>query len=212
MADGTRLAFLLGASCLVGFVTVIPPGGVGAHRAPLAFHLALIVALVLGTAFRDAVGRVLRVAGPVMALVACLFSISGRHGGAEGVPHWAIDAYPLVMSVLVAVYGLLLGERTALAVAGAIASAWLVALAGRGYGTLRQLVAGLDYIATGMALFALAVVTSVAKGGVHPWRGRGEGQGPRPSRLTCERPANRGRNGSHRGLSTVSSSNGRRIA
>ena len=32
-----------------------------------------------------------------------------------------------------------------------------------------QVVAGLDYIAIGLVLFSLAVLTSMAKGGVLPW-------------------------------------------
>ena len=42
----------------------------------------------------------------------------------------------------------------------------------RGYWALRQVVAGIDYIAMGMVLFSLAVLTSMAKGGVLvlPWR------------------------------------------
>jgi len=163
---------LLGACCLAASAVLsLPVTGAGAHRGPLAYHLVLVAALVVGAAFRDAVGRSLRVVGAVMALLASLAALSGRYGSPGGVPDWALDAYPLVMSLLVAGYGLRLGHRTSLSVAGLIASCWLVALGGRGYGSLRHVVAGLDYIALGMVAFALAVVTSIAKGGGNmQWR------------------------------------------
>ena len=47
----------------------------------------------------------------------------------------------------------------------AILFAWLAAAFCRGYGDLRQVVAGIDYIAIGMVLFSLAVLTSMVKGG-----------------------------------------------
>ncbi len=89
---------------------------------------------------------------------------------AAGVPSWAIEAYAPAMSLLIAGYGLALGHRASLAVAGAILASWLAVLGWRGYSALRQVAAGLDYIAIGMVLFSLAVLTSMAKGGVLPWR------------------------------------------
>ena len=74
------------------------------------------------------------------------------------------------MSLMIAGYGFVLGHRTSLASAGLILSAWLAAVGCRGYFALRQVVAGIDYITIGMVLFSLAVLTSMAKGGVLPWR------------------------------------------
>ena len=48
---------------------------------------------------------------------------------------------------------------------------WLVTAGWRGYLALRQVVLGLDYLALGMAAFALAVFVSVAKGRVLPGKG-----------------------------------------
>ena len=70
------------------------------------------------------------------------------------------------MSLMIAGYGFALGHRTSLASAGLIFLIWLAALACRGYGSLRHVVAGLDYITIGLVLFILAVLTSMAKGGV----------------------------------------------
>ena len=58
---------------------------------------------------------------------------------------------------------------SSLAVAGLILGFWLIGVGWRGYSYARQTVVGLDYLAIGMVLFALAVLTSVIKGGVLPW-------------------------------------------
>ena len=60
----------------------------------------------------------------------------------------------------------MLGHRTSLAVAGLILSRWLARRRLAGLRSLRQVVAGIDYIAIGMVLFGLAVLTSMVKGGM----------------------------------------------
>lgn len=95
--------------------------------------------------------------------------LSGRLGRIEAVPAWALEVYPLVIAAVIAGYGLMLRHRTSLMIAGLTLSSWLVVLGWRGYISARQVVAGLDYLAIGMILFALAVLTSVVKGGVMPW-------------------------------------------
>ena len=74
---------------------------------------------------------------------------------------------------MIAGYGLVLGHRASLAAAGLMLASWLAVLGWRGYCALRQVATGLDYIAVGMVLFSLAVLTSMAKGGVLPWRAGG---------------------------------------
>ena len=147
----------------------LPGTGGGLPRGPVAFHLILVAALVVGAAFDDPLGRLLRGVGAVTALLGCLVVLTGRLGRTEAVPAWAMEVYPLVMAAVIAGYGLLLGHRISLAVAGVILSSWLVVVGWRGYCSARQAVVGLDYLAIGMVLFALAVLTSVVKGGVLPW-------------------------------------------
>jgi hypothetical protein len=59
-----------------------------------------------------------------------------------------------------------LGHSTSLASAGLIVFSWVASVGWRGYCALRQFAAGIDYIAIGMLLFSLAVLTSMVKGGV----------------------------------------------
>ena len=161
---------LLGAGCLAVSATVALPGtGGGVPRGPLAFHLMLVAALVVGAAFNDALGRLLRNVGTGTALLGCLVVLTGQVDSTETVPAWALEVYPLAVTAVIAGYGYLLGHRTSLTVAGLILSFWLVAVGYRGYCSARHVVVGLDYLAIGMVLFALAVLTSVVKGGIVPW-------------------------------------------
>jgi hypothetical protein len=171
---------LVGACFLAAFATIGLPGtGSGAHRGPVAFHLILVAILILGAVFNDSLGRLLRTLGAATALVGCLVVLSGRLGRIEAVPAWAMEVYPLVIAATIAGYGLMLHHRTSLMIAGITLSSWLVVLGWRGYSSARQVVAGLDYLAIGMILFALAVLTSVFKGGVMP-RGFGVRKGKLP--------------------------------
>jgi hypothetical protein len=167
---------LVGVGCLALAATVgLAGSGAGTHRGPVAFHLAMVAALIVGAAFDDALGRLLRRAGAAMALLACLAVASGRLDGAGPLPSWVPAAYPPAMAALIALYGLGLGDRAAIAAGVIAAGFWLAAAGWRGYCALRQVVAGLDYITVGLVLFALAVLTSVAKGGLlsgrPEWRG-----------------------------------------
>ena len=162
---------LIGAGCLAVSATLsLQHTGAVSHRGPFAFHIVLAAVLLVGAAFDDKLGRTLRVAGAAMALLASLAVVTGRVERTGAIAPWAIDVYPLAMSLVVAGYGYLLGDRPSRAVGGIILCAWLAAVGGRGYGSLRRIVAGLDYLAIGMVLFALAVLTSMAKGGVLPWK------------------------------------------
>ena len=105
-----------------------------------------------------------------MAVLGSLLVLTGRIEHPPGIASWAIDVYPPVVCLIIAGYGLLLGHRTSLASAGLIAFSCLASAGWRGYCSLRQLAAGIDFIVIGMLLFSLAVLTSMAKGGVLSWR------------------------------------------
>ena len=167
--DGWRC--LIGAGGLAASAMIaLPATGAGNHQGPIAFHLILATVLVVGAAFDDRLGRVLRAAGAAMALLASLVVLSGRFEPTRAVPTWAMEVYPLAMAMAIAGYGCMLGHRTSRIAAGLILAAWLVAVGCRGYGSLRRFVMGLDYIAIGLAFFSLAVLTSMAKGGALPRR------------------------------------------
>jgi hypothetical protein len=161
---------LIGAGGLAASAMIaLPATGAGSHPGPVAFHLILAAVLIVGAAFDDRLGHVLRAAGAAMALLAALVVLSGRIERTEAGASWAMEVYPLAMALAIAGYGFALGHRTSRAAAGLILAAWLLSVGCRGYGSLRRVVTGLDYIAIGLLLFSLAVLTSMAKGGVLPW-------------------------------------------
>ncbi len=133
---------------------------------PVLFHLALFVLLVVGAAFDDTLARWLRLAGSVLVLLAGLAVIFDGVDRPASLPSWVMALYPLVLAVLLAGYGRLLGQRFSVAAAALIVVCWLSVAGGRGYGWLRQIVMGLDQIAWGLALFALAVLVSLGKSGL----------------------------------------------
>jgi hypothetical protein len=161
---------LLGTAGAALSVTIsMRPVGAGAHQGPLAFHLALAAALLVGAAFDDRLGRLLRSVGATMALLGAFVAMTGRIEYAGGAPKWLIEAYPLVVALVIAGYGFVLSHRYSILSALLILSGWVAVMGCRGYVSLRRAVTGLDYIAIGMVLLGLAVLTSMAKGGAIPW-------------------------------------------
>jgi hypothetical protein len=150
-------------------IALRPIGG-GSHQGPVAFHLALAAVLIVGAAFDDRLGRFLRTTGAAMALAGPLVAIGGPFEQTGMISSWMVEVYPLVMMTLIAVYGYYLGHRPSLAGASLILFFWLAVTGCRGYVCLRKTVGGLDYIAIGMLLLGLAVLTSMAKGGALPWK------------------------------------------
>jgi hypothetical protein len=158
---------LVAAGCLAVVATgVLPPEAETApFRELIAFHLALLVVLTIG-AFDDPFARSLRVVGALAVLFACLASLNLWFSQPARVPQWTAAVYPLFMAFLLAGYGLLLGHGPSFVVAALVLLGWLAAALVRGYGALRLLVSGLDYLAVSLTLFALALVVSLAKAGV----------------------------------------------
>jgi hypothetical protein len=180
------LRCLAGTGCLVAVAALALPeeAGPSPFRALTAFHLALAAVLIVGAAFNDALGRVLRVAGASLVLLACLVALFGLPDLPESLPVWAVGSYPLVMATLLAGYGLLLRHRPSCAVAGLVLAGWLAGAGWRGYWSLRQVVTGLDHLALSLALFALAVLISLVKSGVlSRWVAARGGTMPSPAGL-----------------------------
>jgi hypothetical protein len=155
---------VLGVGCLFASVWLAPEAI--PQRGPLGFHLAWAMLLVLGAAFDDGIGWTLRTLAAAMAVLAALAVLSGRFDPGGSLPSWAIAGYPPVMASLTAAYGVRLRHRPALIAAAMVLSCWLAALVWQGYCSLKQVVVGLDFIATGLALLALAEGISLAKSGL----------------------------------------------
>jgi hypothetical protein len=146
------------------------------HHGLILLHLVLTVVLVLGAAFDDALGGLLRATGLVLAMLACLAALVGRFQDPAGLSPLLIGVYPLAMAAILAGYALLLRHQPSFLVVGLIVVCWLTAVGWEGYVYLRQIVAGLDQIALSMALFALAILISLGKAGLlsrwlAEWRG-----------------------------------------
>jgi hypothetical protein len=158
---------LLGHAGLVAVVALaLPPGDVLADwRGPLAFHVAVGGLLLIGAAFEDSVGRFCRTAGAALVLPACLGALFGQTSPSAGLPSWAADTYALVLAVCLAGYGVRIGHRFSLGIAGLVLACWIGVVGWWGYGVLRQFVSGLDYLLFSLALFVLAVLVSLGKGG-----------------------------------------------
>jgi hypothetical protein len=170
---------LLGTAALVAVVALTLPAEAGptAFRGWLAFQLALGGVLLIGAAFDDPLARFLRAAGAALVLPACLVALLGPPAPPPGLPPWVGAAYTLVMAALLVGYGLRLGHRLSLGVAGLLLTCWLAGAGWWAYRSLRQLIAGLDYIALSLTLFAFAVLVSLAKAGALPWRKMGDSPG-----------------------------------
>ncbi len=161
---------LLAVGCLVAATLTGRIGGAPLpYRLPLGYHVALFALLALGAVCEDALGRWCRNYGALLALLGCIALLVRPDGGMEDqVPPLARWIYPPVMCLVLAAYGWLLKHRGSLAAAGAILTCWALWSGWLAYRYLRVLVAGLDYIALGMASLALAWLTSLSKGASSP--------------------------------------------
>ena len=152
-----------------------PCGGRGgqSHPGPIAFHLVLAAVLVVGAAFDDRLGQVLRPPARRMALLGSLVVVEGTSRPIAGDPVLGDRGLSArSMSLMIAGYGFALGHRTSLACAGLIAAfAGWPCVGWRGYccapsGSPRASTTS----RSAWLLFSLAVLTSMAKGGVLPSR------------------------------------------
>ncbi len=158
---------IIGTAFLVAAAMIAVRGtSVQSHPGPIAFHVALVAALGIGAVFNDMIGHFFRAVGAAMAVLGSLMVLTGTVERSPAIASWAFEVYPFIVCVIIAAYGFVLGHRTSLASAGLIVFVWLAGVGWRGYCSLRQFAAGIDYIAVGMLLFSLAVLTSMVKGGM----------------------------------------------
>ncbi|SRR5579883_2659839 len=129
----------------------------------VVFHLAVFAGLIIGALFNDGLARLLRFLASGLIVLACLAVMMGRADASASVPPTMLLLYPLVMAMLLAVYGRLFGERSFVVAAGLILAGWLSLAGWRGYCWLRQRVLGLDHLLLSLVLFAVAVLVSLAK-------------------------------------------------
>jgi hypothetical protein len=156
---------LLGTGLMAVAALALPEDGDLLAGGVAAFHLALLGMLVIGALFDDPLAHVLRACGVTLVTLAGLAALSGRFSVVEDFPPWLLSAYPLLMAGVLAGYGKWLDMRSSFVAAALVLTGWLGVAGWRGYCWLRQLVAGLDHMLLGLALFGLAFLVSVAKSG-----------------------------------------------
>lgn len=156
---------LIGAAALALAVSVTldPHLGTSPLRGPLNFHLALATMLLVGAFFDDAFAHWLRLVGGLLVLLGCLAALFAIERYAGMVPAWWLWAYPLGMAGVLAGYGWLLRYWPVLPLAGLIIPLWLLRALWEGYRLLRKFIPGLDYMAVGLALLAVAILVSLGK-------------------------------------------------
>jgi hypothetical protein len=134
--------------------------------APAALELGLPALLIGGARFQEGLGRAFRGVGAVVVLGYGLAVLFAGVAPPERLSTGAVETFPLALAALLAGYGLMLAHRLSQGAAAVLVVGWLASLGWLGYGWLRQLVAGLDYLALSLAVFVLAVLTSLIKSGV----------------------------------------------
>jgi hypothetical protein len=152
----------------LGTVVALAPAGAGGDptlHLLAVFHVALFGVLFVGASFRDVLGRVLRLIGAALVVLASLAVLFGPLTAPAELPPDAARLYPLALATLLAGYGWLLGHRVSQVGAALILACWSGAAGWRGYRSLREVVIGLDLMALSLGLFALAVLVSLTKSG-----------------------------------------------
>jgi hypothetical protein len=156
---------LLGSAGLVALAALAFPATtrVAPLRGLIIYHLMLMTVLVLGTIFDDPLGRLLRTVGSLWMALTCAVVIFVPLTAPASIPPWLLVVYPPIVAAFLAGYGLLLGHRSMVAGAGLISALWVVAAGWRIYRTFRLVITGLDFMAVGLALFAVAIAISLGK-------------------------------------------------
>jgi hypothetical protein len=161
-------SFLFAAGCLAGAIALavpLPEDMPEKIRSGIFIHLMLVALFVLGALFTDLAGLVMR---RLAACLVLLLSLAVMHQWVrlpDDVLPWAPVVYPLVMGILLGVYGQLLHHSFSLVIATVILGYWLFTFGWSGYRKIRGLLKGFDYIMSGIGFFVLAVLVSLAKAG-----------------------------------------------
>lgn len=170
------LRCLAGGLAVAAAVALAVPDG-WAVRAAVGSHLGLAVVLGVGAAFDGAVGRAGRLVGGGLVVAAC---VGAAVSPPAGLPS-SSSLYPLVMAAVLAGYGWLLGHKASVAFAAVALAVWFAVASVKGYRSLREEVAGLDYLVLGLALLPVAVLVSLYRSGaLARWLAR-RGAAPGPA-------------------------------
>jgi hypothetical protein len=135
---------------------------------PIFFHLVIAALMILGALFDDWLGQFLQTLAYV-ALLALGVAASLHVPAIDGsLPAAFAPWYSLCVMVASSAYGLCVGDRRYLAVAGTSLIVWVGNSGLQTYLQLRSILTGLDEIAWGLAFFLIAAAISLRKAGL--WR------------------------------------------
>ena len=158
---------LLSLWCLIAAMAIDYRGtGFTACGNVIPWHVALGAVLVVGAVFRDKFAEFLRFAGAILIFFSAIYSFGYYSPLFRGLPESWVVAYPLAVAAVAVVYGYLVRIRLYYGVAGTVLVCWLATRGWRAYLYLRQFMAGLDYIAWGLASFLVAIWISLLKAGL----------------------------------------------
>lgn len=157
---------LMGAAGVAVAATLLGLGEVSALlRAVVAAHLVLAVGLLVGATYGDDFAVVLRETVPV---VVGLLGLGLLVAPLPDVPGWAAWGYPPAVAAVLLGYDRALRVRSARALGGVLLAAWLLTAGCFGYAAARQVTPGLDYLASSLGVFGVAVLVSLSKSGHLP--------------------------------------------
>jgi hypothetical protein len=157
---------LLGAQGMALTVGLLLPEAVWLKlRLAIVAQLGLVGALVVGAAFYDKAGRLIRNLAAWGMVISVVLESVGLGPLAGEVPAWLLWSYSLIMAVILATNGIMFRHRLSIALAMVAAFMWLASLASSVYLALRDSIAGMDHLLWSLVLFIVAVLISVMKAG-----------------------------------------------
>lgn len=170
-ARGSSIRALLAAACLViATARASIDLGTAALAWPIALHLAVAALMLIGVIFEDGPGWDARRAGTAALVLMGLDAATGTPRIWPAMPPDLVGWYPLLIAAWAGIFRLLTGDRRYLIAGGISVAAWMGHSGWQAYAQLRRVLVGLDQIAWGLLLFALAMAISLRKAGLWPRR------------------------------------------
>jgi hypothetical protein len=129
------------------------------------FHLGLFTVLAVAAMADGWFGRVLRDAGTIAIALACAVAMFLPPKLPPHIEPWMLHAYPPVLALLLAAYGLQFRHHFSLLIASLVCLGGMTRGAAWGYLWVRQRISGLDYLALSLGVFLIALGISLGKSG-----------------------------------------------
>ena len=132
----------------------------------IPMHMMLLAMLLIGAVLHDRVAQFLKRMAVLGMLLACLFVWSGEAERCSTLRPEVFMIYPGFILLVATIYAYWVRNPWYRVIPLLILAGWLADLGGRGYGSLRKSVAGLDELAWGMACLLIGLLVSLWKLGL----------------------------------------------